>query len=128
MLAVIVTLGLSLGTRFAAAGPAEPVVLDDGIRSYEDGGMACDESQEDAETSDAQQPLTSTGNTAICAAAAAVATGLGCAAIMADCAAGTALTVGSIAIPCVLLTALACGVGAGGAAIITAYCPALANR
>jgi hypothetical protein len=84
--------------------------------------------QEMGDEGRAQQALTSTGNTAICTAAAAVATGLGCAAIAADCAVGTALTVGSIAIPCVLLTAFACGVGAGSAAIITAYCPELANR
>jgi hypothetical protein len=88
---------------------------------------------ETAESSTLSSPLaltalSSDANAAMCAAAVAISSSLGCAAIAADCAAGTFLTVGSLAIPCVLVTALACGAGAGGAAVVAAYCPSLVRR
>lgn len=88
---------------------------------------------ETAESSTLSSPLALTAlspdaNAAMCAAAVNIASSLGCAAIAVDCAAGTFLTVGSLAIPCVLVTALACGVGVGGAAVVSAYCPSLVRR
>src|SRR5262249_2467031 len=60
------------------------------------------QTHETEEESVARQSLSTAAYTAICSAAVAIAVGLGCSAIAADCALGTALTVGNLAIPCVL--------------------------
>jgi hypothetical protein len=60
---------------------------------------------------------------AVCQAAAVLAVSFGCAAIGASCAATSVITVGALIIPCALLVPLACGIGAGGGAIVSQYCP-----
>lgn len=58
-----------------------------------------------------------------CQIAAALAAYLGCAAVTADCAAGTVLTLGGTSVPCALVVGIACATGAGAGASLAMSCP-----